>query len=348
MRAWVLYGAGDLRLEEVKKPVPGDKEVLIGVKAAGICGSDIPRICRTGAHTHPLIPGHEFSGVVEALGPGVSPQWQGRRVGIFPLLPCKICRPCQEKQYEMCRNYSYLGSRRDGGFAPYVSVPVWNLLPLPDEVTFEEAAMLEPMAVAVHALRRARVSPKETAAVCGLGTIGLLLAMFLKEAGTAAVLTIGNKETQRQMVQRLGFPEDAFCDCRHQDAKAWLLERTAGRGADVFFECVGKKETCSLAIQNTAVQGKTILVGNPHSDMELEKEIYWKILRNQLRISGTWNSSFFHDALDDWHYVFERLEKKKISPADLITHRFALEELEKAVRIMENRTEDYVKMMLAV
>ncbi len=154
MKAWVLHNINDLRYESVDKPQLSDQEVLVAVKAAGICGSDIPRIYQTGAHRQPLILGHEFSGVVEKIGAGVEPFWEGKRVGIFPLIPCGSCLPCSRQQYEMCRSYSYLGSRRDGGFAQYAVVPKENLISLPDGVTYEEAAMLEPMAVAVHAMRR--------------------------------------------------------------------------------------------------------------------------------------------------------------------------------------------------
>lgn len=345
MKAWVLHGVGDLRLETVERPAPAEGEVLVRVKAAGICGSDIPRICRTGAHTHPLIPGHEFSGVAEELGAGVDQSWFGQRVGVFPLIPCGICGPCRNRQYEMCRHYSYLGSRRDGGFAEYVRVPVRNLLRLPKAVTFEEAAMLEPMAVAVHAMRRVHLSAGDTAVVCGLGTIGMLLAMFLKAAGVEKILLIGKKESQRTAAKKLGFAEEACCDSRKEDAAAWILEHTEGRGTDIFFECVGTNETYELAVETAAPAGNVLLVGNPYSDMALKKETYWKILRNQLTVSGTWNSGFLHDPEDDWHYVLKQLTEKKVSPADLITHRFSLEELERGIRIMKEKTEDYGKIM---
>lgn len=345
MKAWVLHGVGDLRLQTVKRPTPAEGEVLVRVKAAGICGSDIPRICQTGAHTHPLIPGHEFSGVVEELGAGVDQSWSGQRVGVFPLIPCRVCGPCRNRQYEMCRNYSYLGSRRDGGFAEYAAVPVWNLLRLPEAVTFEEAAMLEPMSVSVHAMRRVHPLAGDTAVVCGLGTIGMLLVMFLKAAGISKLLLIGNKESQQKAAGKLGFAKEDYCDSRKEDAAAWIFEHTEGRGADIFFECVGKGETYELAAETAAPAGKVLLVGNPYSDMTLRKENYWKILRNQLTVSGTWNSGFFHDPEDDWHYVLKQLTEKKVSPADLITHRFSPEELERGIQIMKEKTEDYGKIM---
>lgn len=353
MKAWVLHNIDDIRLETVEEPVLSEHEVLVAVKAAGICGSDIPRIYRTGTYSYPLIPGHEFSGTVVKIGSDVDHKWNGKSVGIFPLIPCGKCGPCEKKQYEMCRNYSYLGSRQDGGYAEYVAVPEDNLIELPDNVSFEEAAMLEPMAVAVHAMRRITPGPSDTVAVCGLGTIGLLLLMFLQatsgrnrsDSPAGKILVIGNKEFQKQKVLALGIPEENYCDSKTQDVGRWIMEQTGGVGVDVFFECVGKNETLTNAVNNTAPAGRIMLVGNPYSDMSLEKSVYWKILRNQLTVMGTWNSSFTHSEDDDWHYVLERLKQKKIDPANLITHRFSLEDLEQGFHIMRDKKEDYIKIM---
>lgn len=350
MKAYVLHEINEFNLEEVQRPEPANSEVLVAVKAAGICGSDIPRVYKTGTYSYPLIPGHEFSGVVDGIGADVDAGWQGKRVGIFPLIPCRKCGPCRKKQYEMCRSYSYLGSRRDGGFAEYVSVPVDNLVELPENVSFEEAAMLEPMAVAVHAMRRVKPEASDVVAVCGMGTIGLLLVMFLREAGVENILVIGNKEFQRQAVLRLGLPEENFCDCREKDVEKWISTRTGGTGVDIFFECVGKNETVTQAVNSTIPGGKIMLVGNPYSDMKLEKAVYWKILRHQLLITGTWNSSFALPGdetveMDDWRYVLQKLKEKRIAPAEFITHRFSLEELEKGFHIMRDKSEDYVKVM---
>ena len=348
MKAWVLHGIDDLRYETVKEPEPKEGEVLIGVKAAAVCGSDIPRIYRTGAYSHPLIPGHEFAGSVEKTGPGVDRKWLGKRVGIFPLIPCGLCGPCLREQYEMCRSYGYLGSRQNGGFAEYAAVPVKNLIELPDKVSMQEAAMLEPMAVAVHAMRRVKPQAGERTVVCGLGTIGMLLVMFLKEAGIRDILVIGNKEFQRQAVLKTGLPEEHYCDNRGQDAEKWLMEQTEGKGADVFFECVGRNETFAQAVSLTAPGGKVCLVGNPGSDMTLERAVYWKILRNQLTVTGTWNSSFTHEPEDDWHYVLDKLEQGKISPEKLISHKFLLENLEAGLHIMRDKSQDYIKVMAKI
>ena len=348
MKAWVLHGINDLRYETVEKPALSNDEVLVAVKAAGICGSDIPRIYRTGTYSYPLIPGHEFAGVVVECGEAADKSMRDARVGVFPLIPCGECWPCCNRQYEMCRNYSYLGSRRDGGFAEYVAVPAKNLIRLPDNVTFEAAAMLEPMAVAVHAIRHVTFSDTDTVVICGLGTIGLLVLMFLmeKENGSSQrILVIGNKDFQRRTVEQMGLPQECYCDSRKQDVHKWVMERTNGKGADIFFECVGKNETLVQAVGTVAPAGRIVLVGNPSSDMALEKAVYWKLLRNQITVKGTWNSSFTREADDDWQYALDKLSGKRVAPAALITHRFALGDLEQGFQIMLNKEEDYCKVM---
>ena len=346
MKAYVLHDVNDLRLEEVTVPVLADDRVLLEVKAAGICGSDIPRIYVNGTYHFPTIPGHEFSGKVVQVGKNVDSRWLNKRVGLFPLIPCKECGPCRKKQYEMCKSYSYLGSREDGGYAEYVTVPAENLVELPETVSYEAAAMMEPMAVAVHAMRRMDVRPNESVVICGLGTIGLLLLMFLKEAGISDILVVGNKDFQKKTVLELGISEDCYCDSRKQDVEQWILEKTNGAGADVFFECVGKNETVVLAVNSTIPGGKVMLLGNPHSDMYLKQNVYWKILRNQLTLKGTWNSSFIGEEDDDWRYVLEKIAEGKVKPEALITHKLDFEELEKGLMIMRDKTEDYVKVMI--
>ena len=343
MKAWVLHGINDIRYEEVQKPVLKRGEVLLKVMAAGICGSDIPRIFDTGAHKHPLIIGHEFSGVVVEIGADVDRVWEQRHVGVFPLIPCRQCEPCRNGQYEMCRHYDYLGSRCDGGFAEYVAVPVQNLIPLSEEISFEQAAMLEPMAVAVHAIRRGtdEFSMPKTAKiiVCGLGTIGLLVTMFLMEAGYRNLSVICNKEFQKQKALELGIEEKNILIHSAVDVQEYV------EGVSLFFECVGKNETISHSVKSVAPAGKIVWVGNPHSDILFDRNIYWKILRDQITVMGTWNSSFTGKATDDWHYVTKRLGEKRIRPQEFITHRLSLQELDKGFLIMRDKTQDYCKIM---
>lgn len=339
MKAYVLHEINKFTLEETKPPVAEANEVIVRVKAAGICGSDIPRIFTSGTYHYPLIPGHEFSGEVvpdaddrEKLG--------GKRVGVFPLIPCRKCSQCMAGKYEMCRDYDYIGSRRNGAFAQYVSVPKDNLIFLPENVSFEAAAMLEPAAVAAHAVRAIKPKKDETVAVCGLGTIGLLVVMMLLEAGIKDIIVFGNHEYQRQTAVSLGVkPENVGLK---------------NRPIDVFFECVGSEETVGWAINLTKPGGRVMLVGNPRGDMLLSKDTYWKILRNQLTLLGTWNSSFSLDGFknltnpDDWNYVLDRMATGKLNVEKLITHRFDMDNFHKGFEIMRDKSEPYTKEMMCL
>ncbi len=344
MKAWNLHDIGDIRLENVKDPSPGRGEVIVKVKATGICGSDIPRIYKTGAHNMPLIPGHEFAGEVVSVGEGVRSDLKGQRVAAFPLFPCHKCLPCKKGLYEMCEHYDFAGSRSDGAFAEYVRVPEWNLIELPDDIPYSLAAMLEPMGVAVHALRTADIKADDTICVSGVGTIGLLLTGFLIDAGYRNILVIGNKDFQKEKAVKIGIPEDNFCDIRKYNPAKWISDKAGG--IDIYFECVGKNESLSLGVIAAAPGGQIILVGNPASDMTLEKDIYWKITRRQLTVKGIWNSSFTGKEDDDWHYVLSALSHLPFDAEEFITHRFVIEDLEKGFCIMRDKSEDYIKILM--
>lgn len=186
---------------------------------------------------------------------------------------------------------------------------------------------------------------EDTIAVCGLGTIGLLLLMFLREAGFQNIFMIGNKDFQKETILRMGFQKEYFCDGRKEEAVQWLMERTGGVGADVFFECAGSNESISQAIDLTAMAGKICLTGNPFTDIKLSRDIYWKILRNQLTVTGTWNSVFTGNTEDDWHYVLGRLISNRVMPEELISHKLSIREFGEGFRIMRDKTENYIKIM---
>jgi L-iditol 2-dehydrogenase len=244
--------------------------------------------------------------------------------------------------------------------------------------------MLEPMAVAVHAIRRgfgllglkhgrqglkipvyerinkdtkfvkAEDAPQNenyfkvhglNVAVSGLGTIGLLTAMFLKETGVNNIFVIGNKESQKAKLKSMDIPVENYCDAKSQDVEAFLQEKTNGAGVDLFFDCVGKNEILVQAIEAVKPAGAVVLVGNPYSDVELKKDTYWKILRKQIKLTGSWNSSFTSDEDDDWHYAMKAVMKMTARPEKLITHSYPMEELVKGFEIMHDKTEDYVKIM---
>ncbi len=344
MQAYVLHDIGDLRRQEVDIPQLRPDEVLVKVMACGICGSDIPRIFYNGARNMPLIPGHEFSGIVEKVGEKVSVSRIGQHVGAFPLLFCGECPQCKKKHYQLCSDYDFLGSRCDGGFAEYVAVPERNLIPLGENISFEEGAMLEPLSVAVHGVKSAGdIDKKEPVAVCGLGTIGVLTVMILKAEGFDNIYAIGNKDFQRELCKKLGLPADHYIDSQKENA-AKILGNIGGCGA--YFECVGRNETIALGLEVSAPLGQVVLVGNPASDMNFSRDLFWKILRKELQVKGCWNSAYRGDKEGDWAYSIDLLEKGAVSPAQLITHTLSFDQLESGLLMMRDKTEPYCKVML--
>jgi L-iditol 2-dehydrogenase len=312
MNAWVLHTIGDLRFEDLPIPVLMPGEALVRVQCAGICSSDISRIFTVGAYSYPLVPGHEFSGVVEEVRDGEHASWLGRRVGVFPLIPCFKCPSCLKGLYETCANYDYIGSRRNGAFARYVVVPVWNLIALPDAMDFETAAMLEPVAVALHAVKMLDFENVADAAVLGTGPIGRLIARWLEIYGVGKVSLIG----------REGRPADSI--------------------VDACFEAVGDVDALRNCMEALRPGGQLVLVGNPDAEFNIGRNPYWKILRKQLTIHGSWNSRF----PGDWNEAMEIVQRGELYPSDLLTHRYALPELGRALEMIRNGSERRCKVMI--
>jgi L-iditol 2-dehydrogenase len=300
-------------LDEVDTPAPMSGEVLVRVKCAGICSSDVSRVFGTGAYHYPIIPGHEFSGVVEKAYSDDEVAWLGKRVGVYPLIPNFEDTSVKDGAYETSSDYGYLGSRQDGGYAEYVAVPVWNLIELPDKVTFEESAMLEPSSVAFHAVKRIDFAHIRKSAVIGNGTIGKLTARWLSIYGVPEINLMGRDDTLKDEM-------------------------------DVCFECVGTADSLKRCIVSAKPNGQIVIVGNPPADFKLEQKLYWQILRKQLVVRGTWNSRF----PDDWRKSIDAVSAGRLNPAELISHRFDFKDLDKAFALLRDKTEKAVKVMVGL
>jgi L-iditol 2-dehydrogenase len=349
MKAYVLEAVNQLEYKEVKTPELHPGEALVEVMAAGICGSDIPRIFETGTYHFPTIPGHEFSGRVAEVYRGESDLtgWLGKRVGVFPLIPCMECAPCRNRQYEMCHHYNYLGSRCDGGFAEYVAVPVWNLIPLPEEVSYEEAALLEPASVALHAARRLDLTGVQSVALFGLGTIGILIAEWLSVMGVPRVFATGHSARHGSLMKSVTCEEYEYLNIASgENAADWILQQTDGQGADVVIDCVADSGSLADAFLAVCAGGQILEVGNPKGDMQLSRDVYWKLLRKQVRVTGTWNSSYTQESGDDWHTVLDHCADGSLKLGELITHRLPFDALAEGLRIMRDRTEYHNKIMI--
>ena len=325
MKAYELFAVNDFRYVERAVPEIHDDLVLVKVKASGICSSDIPRIFKKGTYHFPTIPGHEFAGEVVKIADEKNKQWLGKRVGVFPLIPCGSCAQCQNKHYEMCENYNYLGSRTDGGFAEYVAVPAWNLIEIPDEIDFKSAAMLEPLAVALHCTNQARIKQGDSVAIVGSGMIAFAVAQWAKIAGATRVCVVARNQNKHLIAEKL-------------KTEYRLKEELKDVKFNVVIEAVGTNEALNTAITLTDAGGTAVLMGNPYSDMTL--------LRKQLHVVGTWNSSFDGQNRSEWHYVVDMLQCGILNVAPLITHVYDQEKLEEGLKLMKNNLEPYCKVMV--
>jgi L-iditol 2-dehydrogenase len=342
MKAWALHEVGDLRLDDLPMPEPKQGEVLLRVKACGICGSDIPRVFTKGTYHYPTVPGHEFSGEVVGVGEGVDPQLIGKGAAVFPLIPCRDCASCEIGQFAQCEHYSYMGSRCDGAFAEYICSPVWNLLLMPEGLSYEEAAMVEPAAVAVHALRQAGIDIGDRVLIYGAGPIGSMLASWARAWGAGKVLLVDIDEEKLEFARLLGFT-DVF-NASSGDVLQWVKEVT-GRGADVTIEGAGSSVSFEQCMHSTRVFGKVVLMGNPAGEMKLSQKAYWEILRKQLTVIGTWNSYYADFPKNEWKLVLEAMVAGQLDVKPLITHRIPIEAIYEKLIMMRDRTTFYNKVL---
>lgn len=346
MNALVLHGVGDARLERVARPKPRPGQVLVRVGFCGVCGSDIPRLFTKGTYRFPTICGHEFSGTVETCGPAVDHFSSGDRVTAFPLIWCGKCPACEEGRYAQCSDYDYLGSRCDGGFAEYVVVPQRNLISIPSQVSLEEAAMTEPAAVALHALKRVKRNLTGQAVVLfGAGPIGLMAAQWAQTMGADPILLFDPVAPKRTLARQLGF-EHAY-DVREQDPVDKILALTCGRGATVSVEAAGVPMTFIQAIQATGRDGCVIALGNPSADVTAPAAVLSYLLRQEITIQGVWNSTFSATGNgDDWRTTLQAVAAKKIALTPLVTHRVKLKNALETLTAMRDGKEFFCKTLI--
>lgn len=345
MKACVLKAIGQLCYEDVPTPEPKRGEVLLQIKRCGICSSDIDRVFKTGTYHFPTIPGHEFSGQIVALGKDTDAAYLGRRAAVFPLLPCFSCPSCEMEEYARCDQYGYFGSRCDGAFAEYLAVPVWNLVLFPDTLSYDAAALCEPAAVALHAIDAGEIAIGDTVAIVGSGTIGLLAAAWAREKGASRVIIIGRGEEKLKVAQKLGFSHTV--STMGEDPKQVICALTEGQGADTVFEMVGNTESISTAICCAKKGGTVVLTGNPCGNLALGRDVYWKILRNELSIKGTWNSSY-NTHKNDWKAALRYMQNGVLPVETLITHHFRLSECKDAFDILREKKNTAIKVMFDV
>jgi L-iditol 2-dehydrogenase len=287
MKALLLSKYRQLEMAEVPMPVAGAGEVLIRVGACGICGSDVHGYDgSSGRRIPPIVMGHEAAGRIAALGVGVTRLAEGDRVTFDSTIYCGACGFCKRGEVNLCDHRQVLGVScgdysRTGAFAEYVAVPARVVYKLPESISFAEAAMLEAVAVAIHAVSLAEISAQSTALVVGAGTIGVLILQALRAAGCKRVFVSDVDASRLKLAKELGAADILRADA---DVVEQILQRTGGVGVDVAMEAVGRDETVSAAIASVRKGGTVVLVGNisPAATLPLQK-----VVTRQIRLQGS-------------------------------------------------------------
>lgn len=343
VKAARLYKPGDIRIEEMDKPRIRPDQVLIQVQAVGVCGSDV-HYYKTGRIGHyvvesPLILGHECSGIIEEIGPEVQYLAVGERVALEPGVPCRRCQFCKAGRYNLCRDVVFLGTPPvNGAFTEYVAMAADFIYPLPEDMTYVEGALLEPLAVGMHAVRRGGVWAGSRIAVLGSGTIGLMTIAAAEAHGATDIYAVDLAPNRLALAAKMGATQTI--DAADVDAVEAILELTDGDGVDVVFETAGTAETVQQTFDVVKRGGTIVWVGLPAQETVPLKVTH--AIDKELTIQTVFRYvNVYPDAIR--LVVSGRLDLKP-----LITHEFTLEQTGEALRFAYERKDVAVKVMLVL
>lgn len=335
-RRVVVNSVDDVVIEEVATPVPADGDVLVRSTVVGICGSDVHA-----AHgNHPFMslpfwPGHEVVGVVEAVGATVDPGLVGARVVIEPNLTCGQCPPCRSGRYNICTTLDVFGCQSPGGMADRFVIAADRVVPLPDDLNDLEAALVEPLATPVHAVRRAGDLTGKRVVVLGAGPIGLFVAIAALSAGAAKVVVADLLDSKRARAERLG--ATGSFDSTAPDA-ADQATSLLGARADVVFDCVSRESTVRLAIAILEKGGTLMTVGVPAGpttvDLQLIQDREIALLGNLMYVR------------EDVERAIEILRERRLPLDELITSTFDLADAQRAFAASDDP--EQVKVLVTV
>lgn len=330
MQAVVLHAPGDITVEQVEVPAPAPDEALVKVAACGVCGSDIGRMLHKGSHRLPLICGHEFAGHIVELGELVEGFEVGDLVAVPPMIPCFACEPCLRGTFSLCEDYDYFGSRRDGAYAQYVCVPPSNLLKMPADLDPRAAAMIDPAAIALHALRRTKLRAGIRVCIVGAGPIGLFAAQWARLSGAAEVVTVDLNQEKANMALAVG-----------ADAAATTPEEAAdlaGDGFDLVFESAGSPPAVDMAVQLAGRHGEVTFVGIPNAPVQLSESTFNRFLRLEISLHGAWNSFSAPFPGEEWRTSAQFLADGRLQWELMITHELDLDALPKTMAALGDRS----------
>jgi L-iditol 2-dehydrogenase len=344
MQAVRWHGPRDMRVEEAPIPTPRAHEALIRIASTGVCGSDLHYYLdgRIGSQvvTPPLILGHEYAGVVEAAGADVDPSLLGKRVAVEPGIPCLRCEFCQTGHYNVCREMFFPGGPGcDGALCEYIAVHAAFCFPIPDEMSMAEAAMIEPVAVAVHTVELAALKPGDTAAIFGLGPIGLLTAQVAKQCGVSVLYGADLLEYRVEAGKKAGVDGGYLTETGAGEAMlAWLMEETRGRGVDVAIDCTNSSEGLSLAVQAARPAGRCVLTGI--SGEECDTLPVSVARRRELTLQ--WCRRFRHN----FPAAIRLMTSGTIEVNSLITHSFPLAQTREAFELVAANADGVLKVSI--
>lgn len=312
MHGLVYYGPGDIRWEAIPDPTPGRGEVLVEIKAVGICGSDVEGyLGKTGRRIPPLIMGHEMSGRVIEVGRGVDSRWLGEKVVIFPVIPCNNCQYCREGLTNACKERKLLGTfSNNGGMAERIVVPEELLLSLDDGISYELGALVEPLSVALRAVRKVIQVKHDTVAILGCGAIGLLALQWLTVLAPASrVIGLDIDDFRLKMARDMGAHEGF--NSKAVDVVEVVKKETGGLGVDVCLEAVGLKETIEQSLRILRFGGTSILLGMTHRVVDID---IFHIVSQEIILEGSFNYT-----RQDFEFTIQQLKKGKLQPEKILS-----------------------------
>ena len=320
MKAVVLENKGVITYKEVPTPEPIAGHVRLKIKAVSICGSDIKRYV-DGHRTYNLILGHECAGIIDQVGQDISKDYLGKHAAVIPLVPCFECEQCQRGLYSACHQYSFIGSRQNGCYAEFVEVPEKNIFIVPEHLSFEHVALIEPSTVARHMLALGDFCHGETAIVLGAGSIGLMLVQWLRILGAKRIIVTDILEENLAIASKLG-AHIALNPVKVELVKE--LQKLVGDGADLTLEATGVPQVLEQTLQITRPRGRIVLAGNQPMDKCLPLTFIENMMRREISLKGCFMSYSAPFPGHEWTETIDALLNGSLDIGTMISHRYPL------------------------
>jgi len=335
MKAVMLYGIKDLRIEEVEVPEVGPGEVLVRVRAATTCGTDLKIFKRgyvNGVIQLPTVFGHEWAGEVVEVGEGVSWPKVGMRVRAGNSAPCLKCKMCQKGDYNLCEDMMWLW----GAYAEYIKVPprmvTVNMQEIPSHLSFEEAALTEPLACVLHGIEKAKVGLGDTVAIIGAGPIGLMHLLCAKKLGASKTMVIDLVDERLEIAEKLG--ADETINAKERDATEEVHRLTDGYGVDIAIEAVGLPQTWEQALRLVRRGGTVLEFGGcpPGTEIKVSTEL---LHYGQVKVMGVFHATPLH-----FKKALNLIASRTIDVRPLITRKLPLEKISEAFELLLTSKKD--------